>query len=293
MRARLTALLGALLSLSLGLPQAAQAESVVQRVGRTGQLKVLVMNDDLPYMTAQGNGYAGLAMEVVSELQRELSQALNKPVQVTPVPIQSVEQGLNSIASGTADIACGVSYSWGPAMVVDYTLPFALTGVRLLTPPGNDGTPAALAGQSIGVVKNSLAASTLTAAVPKASLVPFENPQAALNALSSGRVKFLAGDTLWLMANRNSTAANDNLAPLVPYSRSSVACIIPENNSGILNLSNLAIARLMQAYINNDPKVLSRINRWIGPGSTVNLNQDAIKSYFTNVLLSAALVPSP
>jgi polar amino acid transport system substrate-binding protein len=293
MRARLTALLGALLSLGLAIPQAAQAESVVERVGRTGQLKVLVLNDDLPYITAQGNGYAGLAMEVVSEVQRELSLALNKPVQITPVPIQSVEQGLSSIASGTADIACGVSYSWGPAMVVDYTLPFALTGVRLLTPPGNDGTPAALAGQRIGVVKDSLAASTLNAAVPKANLVPFDNPQAALKGLRSGQVQFLAGDTLWLMANRSSAAANDNLAPLVPYSRSAVACIIPENNSGILNLSNLAIARLMQAYINNDPKALSRINRWIGPGSTVNLNQDAIKSYFINVLLSAALVPSP
>lgn len=292
MRTRLTALLGALLSLSLGIPQAAQAESVVQRVGRTGQLKVLVMNDDLPYITAQGNGYGGLAMEFVAEVQKELSQALNKPVTVTPVPAQSVEQGLDSIVAGSADIACGVSYSWGPAMVVDYTLPFALTGVRLLTPPGNDGTPTALAGQRIGVVKNSLAASTLAAAVPKATLVPFETPQAALTALSSGQIKFLGGDSLWLMANR-SAAANNTLAPQVPYSRSAVACIIPENNSGILNLSNLAIARLMQAYINNDAAALTRINRWIGPGSSLNLSQNAIQAYFTNVLLSAALVSAP
>jgi len=293
MRARLTALLGALLSLSLGIPQAAQAESVVQRVGRTGQLKVLVMNDDLPYTTAQGNGYSGLAMEFVAEVQKELSQALNKPVQVTPVPAQSVEQGLDSIVAGSADIACGVSYSWGPAMVVDYTLPFALTGVRVLTPPGNDGTPAALAGQRIGVVKNSLAAATLTAAAPKATLVPFENPQAALNALNSGQIKFLGGDSLWLMANRSAAAPGTTLAPQVPYNRSAVACIIPENNSGILNLSNLAIARLMQAYINNDPSALSRINRWIGPGSSLNLSQNAIQAYFTNVLLSAALVSAP
>jgi polar amino acid transport system substrate-binding protein len=290
MRAPLAALAGTLLSLSLGLPHAAQAESVVQRVTRTGQLKVLVMNDDLPYTTAQGNGYTGLAMEFVAEVQKALSQALGKPVQVKPVPIQSVNQGLSSITTGTADIACGVTYTWGASMVVDYTLPFGLSGIRLLTPPGNDGTPTALVGQRIGVVKNSLAEATLAAAVPKASLVPLDNPQAALNALGSGQVKFLAGDSLWLMANRSRAGASTNLAPAVPYNRSAVACIVPENNSGILNISNLAIARLMQAYINDDPQALSRINQWIGPGSTLNLNQGAIKSYFTNVLLSVALV---
>lgn len=290
MRTALPALVGALLSLSLGLPHAAQAESVVQRVGRTGQLRVLVMNDDLPYTTAQGNGYAGLAMEFVAEVQKELSRALKKPVGLKPIAIQSVEKGLGSIVAGTADIACGVNYSWGTATVVDYTLPFALTGVRLLTPPGNEGTPSALAGQRIGVVKNSLAAFTLAAEVPKAILVPLENPQAALTALGSGQVQFLAGDSLWLMANRSSAGLSTNLVPTVPYKRSGVACIVAENNSGILNVSNLAIARLMEAYINSEPQALSRINRWIGPGSTLNLNQDAIKGYFTNVLLSVALV---
>ena len=290
MRAPLPALAGVLLSLSLGLPHPAKAESVVNRVTRTGQLKVLVMNDDLPYSTAQGNGYAGLAMEFAQQIQQELGQALGKPVQLKPIPAKSVEQGLDSIVLGKADIACGVSFSWGASSVVDYSLPFALTGVRLLTPPGNDGTPAALAGQRIGVVKNSLAATTLAAAAPKATLVPLENPQAALGALASGQVKFLAGDSLWLMANRNTAAASPNLVPPVPYNRSAVACIVAENNSAFLNVSNLAIARFLQAYINGDPKAVNRINRWIGPGSSLNLSQDVIKAYFTNVLLTAALV---
>jgi polar amino acid transport system substrate-binding protein len=290
MRAPLPALVGALLSLSLGLPHAAQAESVVQRVGRTGQLKVLVMNDDLPYTTAQGKGYAGLAMEFVAEMQRDLSKALGKPVQIKTVPAESIDQGLGAIVLGNADIACGVSYSWGAANVVDYSLPFALTGVRLLAPAGNDGTPSALAGQQIGVVKDSLAAATMAAAVPKAKLVPFENPQTALTALGSGKVNVLAGDSLWLMANRSSAGSSTNLVPTVPYNRSAVACIVAENNSGILNVSNYAIARLLQAYINGDPQARQRINRWIGPGSSLNLSQDAITGYFTNVLLTAALV---
>jgi polar amino acid transport system substrate-binding protein len=81
-----------------------------------------------------------------------------------------------------------------------------------------------------------------------------------------------------------------NVAPSVPYNRSAVGCVVPENNSGLLNLSNLAIAKLLQAYINDDPSALQRINQWVGPGSSVNLSQDVIKAYFTNVLLTAALL---
>ena len=49
----------------------------------------------------------------------------------------------------------------------------------------------------------------------------------------------------------------------------------------------------MQAYINDDPKAQNRINRWVGPGSSVNLPRSAIKTYFTNVLLTAALLNLP
>ena len=69
--------------------------------------------------------------------------------------------------------------------------------------------------------------------------------------------------------------------------------MVPENSSGLLNLSNLAIAKLMQAYINDDPNAQSRINQWVGPGTDVNLSQDVIKAYFTNVLLTAALLALP
>ena len=41
---------------------------------------------------------------------------------------------------------------------LNYTLPFAMGGVRLLTPTGIDGTPESLKGQTIGVINNSVAA---------------------------------------------------------------------------------------------------------------------------------------
>jgi polar amino acid transport system substrate-binding protein len=251
------------------------------------------MDSDLPYTAKQGNGYAGLAMEFASEIQKEVSDFSGKPVKLVPQPIQSVEQGIAAIASGAVDVACGVSFSWGRSMFVDYSLPFALSGTRLITPAGNNGTPAALAGQTIGVVTNSVAAQTMEKSVPNAKLQTFDNPTAALAALKSGQIQFLAGDSLWLLANRNAVDPSGAINPTVPYSRAAVSCIVPENNSDLLNLSNLAIAKLMQAYINDDPSAQQRINQWVGPGSQVNLSQDVIKGYFTNVLLTAALLSLP
>ena len=294
---RLTALAGAvagtLLGLSAGAVQPAAAETVLERVSRTNRLNTVVMDGNLPYSTQQGNGYAGLAIEFATEIQKELSDYTGKPVQLVAQPVESLEQGFAGIASGAVDVACGVGFSWGRSMFVDYSLPFALSGTRVIAPAGNDGTPAALKGQTVGVVKNSLSADAIAKTVPGATLQPFENTAAALNALQAGQIKLLAGDSLWLLANRGAVDPTGSVVPAVPYNRAGVGCIVPENNSGLLNLSNLAIARLMQAYINDDPKAQSRINQWVGPGSSVNLSQDAIKTYFANVLLTSALLALP
>jgi len=212
---------------------------------------------------------------------------------MTPQPINAVEEGIAAIASGQVDLACGVAFSWGRSMFVDYTVPFALSGTRLLTPAGNDGTPAALSGKTIGVVQNTVAAKAMEKSVPGAKLQSFESPTAALSALKEGKINFLAGDSLWLLANQGAVDPAGKVAPTVPYNRSAVGCIVPENNSALLNLSNLAIARLMQAYINDDPKALTRINQWVGPGSKVNLSQNVIKTYFANVLLTTAILALP
>ena len=286
----LGALSGAALSFGIGALQPALAQTVLDRISSTGRLNTLVMDGDLPYTTKQGTGYAGLGMEFVQEIQKELTEYLGKPVTVTPQPINAVEEGIAAIASGQVDLACGVAFSWGRSMFVDYTVPFALSGTRLLTPAGNDGTPAALAGKTIGVVQNTVAAKAMEKSVPGAKLQSFENPNAALIALKEGKINFLAGDSLWLLANQGAVDPAGKVAPTVPYNRAAVGCIVPENNSALLNLSNLAIIRLMQAYINDDPKALARINQWVGPGSKVNLNQDVIKAYFGNVILTTAII---
>ena len=56
-------------------------------------------------------------------------------------------------------------------------------------------------------------------------------------------------------------------------------------------MSNLAIGRLLSAYVNDNDEVRTEINRWIGTGSTLGLSDDQIGSFFTIVLSTAASSP--
>ena len=75
---------------------------------------------------------------------------------------------MNKIRSGEADIACGVAFSWERQRTLTYSLPFATSGVRVMGPKGNDGTPGSLKGKTIGVVKGSSAAAVLANSHDKA-----------------------------------------------------------------------------------------------------------------------------
>jgi len=61
-------------------------------------------------------------------------------------------------------------------MQVDFSLPIGLSGLRLLAPAGRfDGSPAALAGRKIAVVRQSLGETELRGMQPKATAVPFNS----------------------------------------------------------------------------------------------------------------------
>ncbi len=288
MLTRGVAIASSLVALAALTSSPASAETAMESVVRSGKLNVVVIGNELPFVSKGSNGYQGLAIDVAEAITNELEAFAGKPISLNPTPVSSIQEGINALLSGKADIACGVAYSWKRAMLVDYTLPFALGGVRVLAPEGIDGTPASLAGQRVGVVKNSVAAQILQSTAPKASFVAYNSPGDALAALRSGSIKLLGGDSLWLKATMSTSAPNMSLVPTFPYGRSGVGCIIPENNSTMLNYSNIAIGKLLQSYVNGSPATQKMVNRWVGPGSAINLSNELIKGYYATVLSTAA-----
>lgn len=257
----------------------------------TGSLRAVVIGDGLPMITKEGDTYDGLSMVVLEAIRDQMQtapQAKADSFSIEPVPVASAREGLDKIRSGEADLACGVAFSWERQTSVDYTIPFANGGVRLLAPEGNDGTPASLKGQTIGVVQDSVASKVLAASLDDVQFKFFEGPEQALAALKSGDVKVLGGDSLWLKANHKATAPDAVVVPERAYARSGVGCVVGDATPKLLNVSNLAIGRLLGAYVDNDPAVRSEVNRWIGQDSAIGLSDDQISKFFRIVLATTA-----
>lgn len=257
----------------------------------TGQLRAVVISDELPMVRKTDTGFDGLSFVVLEAIRDQLSAEQGEgqaAVTLTTSSAADVESGLEMIRSGKADIACGVGFSWERQKQFDYTLPFASSGIRLLAPTTIDGTPKSLEGQTIGVVANSVAASVLANNVVNASFQSFATPADALKALEKGDVKLLAGDSLWLRANQNQAAPDDVIVPVVPYARAAIGCIVDESSSSLLDTSNIAIGRLLQAYVDGNPDARKEINAWIGQGSAIGLTDEQISHYYRMVLSTAA-----
>jgi polar amino acid transport system substrate-binding protein len=291
--------LPACLALLAGLAPAAsaRAESVVDRVARSGELVLVGDPDQAPLISLDSQGRpVGYAMEVANRVAAELSVAVGRPVRLRFDAVADPADLGQRLVAGQADLACGVPFTWERDITLDYSLPFGLSGLRLLSPAGRlDGSPQSLAGRRIGVVANSLAQTELKGMQSAARPVGFADLNQAVAALRAGSVDGVIGDTARLASlSAGGTGGALKLTPDEPYERYAVACLVPENDSAFRNLVNLAIARFLQGYLDGRPDAVAAIDRWVGPGSALNRTPDQIRNYFDAVLLGVeALRPLP
>ncbi|MAI96556.1 MAG: ABC transporter substrate-binding protein [Synechococcus sp. MED650] len=284
MRVRAALALGAvaLLSACSGQPSAeSEAPKAPEQSSATGTLKAVIFENDKPLVQANGDSVEGLAIEVLNQIRGEAGLS-----EVSYTRATSVDDGLESVSSGKADIACGVPFTWERAKTFSYSLPFAIGGTRLLAAAGVDGTPESLEGIKVAVVEDSAAAKVLGNVVPEAELTPFKTPAEALAALNDNTVQALGGGSLWLAANKGDS--NTMLVPVRPYGRSGIGCIVKQDNGKLLASANLAIGQMMQAYVDGDAGSREEINRWIGPDSSVKLSEATISGLYSMMLGSTA-----
>lgn len=290
----LIALLGLLVALSL--PTTAKAETVVEKAARTGIITMGGRSDIIPYSYINDKKeLVGYSIDVASLIEQEVSLYLGKPVKVQFQTINELSEVIPKAANGEIDLACNTQFTWQREMFVDFSIPYSLSGIRLLTKKGGlTGTPESLVGKRIGVLPNSLGESTMKIIQPKAVLVTVAGVDEGIADLVSGKVDAIAGDSVVLAGNiQRVSETNYELVPAAPYVRYAVGCMMPENNSTFRNLVNLAIAKLLQGYVIGDAKYTGMVNKWLGPAGILEIPTELIKDYFQMVLLNYEQIPLP
>ena len=56
----------------------------------------------------------------------------------------------------------------------------------------------------------------------------------------------------------------------------------------LLTAGNLAIAQMMQAYVDGDSGSREMVNRWVCPGSPIRLTEQQISDFYALILTSTA-----
>ncbi|AFY29902.1 extracellular substrate binding-like orphan protein GrrP [Cyanobium gracile] len=273
---------------SLGLPARA-AEAVLEQAAKTGEVLMVGPADSPPLIRMGPKGEPeGYAIDLARRIDRQLKAELGESVRIRFAPVDNTGVTVEAVASGRAGLACGVPFSWEREKLVDFSLPIGLSGLRLLTRSGGlDGSPASLAGQPIAVVEGSLGAGFLGSLQPSAKAVSFPTLPQAVTALEQKKVAGVLGDANVLAGLRHERRLSGvALVPEQPYVSYGVGCIVPENNSRLLNVVNLAIASLFQGYLEGRPDAVASVAPWFGPTGVLAVPSERMRAFFESVLIS-------
>ncbi len=281
---------------AVAVPRPALAETVLEKVARTGVLTVGARADTVPYAYVNDKEeLVGYSVDVLELIKKEVQERVGgREVTLHLREIKEIKDLIPAITSGEIDIACNTQFTWERDNFVDFSISYGLSGIRLMTKAGSDlsGTTVSLVDKRVGVVRDTLGETAIKSIQPRAKVVYFNGADDLLPALQQGTIDAIAGDTVIMAGN----AVKDDpeayqLVPVEPYARYGVACMIPENNSTFQNAVNQSIAKMIQGYVNGDEQYVSMVNQWIGPEGIVPIPEELIRGYFRTVLLGREQIP--
>lgn len=289
------ALLGLLAAIAL--PTAVKAETVIEKVTRTGELTVGGRTDLVPYSYINDKKeWVGYSADILTLIADELAKQIGKPITVRVVEQEGYgDERIAQLQQGEIDIACESQFTWDRDRFVDFSTSYSLSGIRLASKTGSQlGSPESLVGKRIAVPEDSIAGQVIKLVQPKAVIVPMQaGTEEIMAALRDGQVDAVAGDTIVLAGLIEKMGLTDiQLSPVEPYARYGLACMVPQNNSAFLRLVNLTIAKVMQGYVFGDQQYVDMVNRWFGPQGVVEIEPDILRTFFKMILLTQEQIPS-
>ncbi len=259
-------------------PAIAQAETVMQKVARTGVLTAGTSKDAIPYAYANSKGQlVGYSVDMLNLIKEQLEKELGRKIQLKLVALPPGER-IPKIVNRQVDIVCDASsFTWERDRKVDFSVSYGATGTQLLVKKGsNIGSPQSLIGKRIGVLGQTTNELALKRVQPQAKLVFFKDRAEGYNALQQGKIDAFASDSVllegWLETTKNPNAFQ--VVPDRPYSREGIACMVPENNSKFLDSVNFTLYKFMQGFVDGDKRYNAVFDRWFGSNGVVFLNKD-------------------
>lgn len=279
------------LILILLLPRSSIAETVIEKVSRTGILTVGTRIDIIPYAYVDDRQQlVGYSVDIVNLIKEELERQLQKEITIQTVVEEKFEDRIPQIVKGEVDIACSTAFTWERDKSVDFSVSYGISGVRLLAKRDStiENSAESLVGKRIGIAPHTISESTMKFIQPEVTLVPIQDVNEGFKALQSGEIDAIAGDTLVLAGVVQRDNPDDyKLRPIQPYARYGIACMMPENDSSFRDLVNYSLVKFMQGFVINEKSSTDIVDRWFGlQEGVVEIPPELIRDFFKNIVIS-------
>lgn len=276
---------------TLLLPKPAIANSVLEKVVKTGVLTVGTSKDAFPFAYKDKNGrLTGYSIDMSILIQKQVEKELKRPIKLNLIPLDPADR-IPKLRSGAVDIVCdAASFTWERERDVDFTVSYGTTGTQLLIRRGQQGKrswdTAALSGRRIGALPGTTNEQSIRRIQPKAQIVPVKDRAAGYQSLRENKIDAFADDGIllegWLQrtANTQKFEIVSNL-----FSKEGIACMVPENNSTFLGVANYALIRFMQGFLKGKQPYVQTFDRWFGAKSVMPLSNDLRELIIDNMRL--------
>ncbi len=276
-------------------PSQSLAETVVERVARTGVLNVSTRINLVPFAYVNDKDkLVGYSVEVIELIRETLEAELGKDVKIKVIVEDTLDERIVSVLNREVDIACDTTFTWQRDKFVDFSLAYGISGIKVLVKQNSNlSAPESFKGKRIGIVKNILSPEAIKVIESRVTIVNLETLEQGLKAVANGEIDGFAFDGTILEGMRQTLdKPNDyKVVPDESYFKHGIACMVPEHNSTFLNLVNFTLAKMMDGYINGDSRYVDLVNRYFGKDGIVPIEPQRIKDFFEMIIITREQIP--
>ena len=265
------------LSLFFVHPDQVYAQGVLERISKTGDVRIGFREGSIPFGYKNNKGeWVGFSIDVGREIVAALNQKFSKPIRLVKIPV-TPENRMVMVAKNRVDISIGsTTITLEREKKVDFSYPYFLTGARLLVAaqsPIRNFIPD-LADKRVGVVRgatgNIVAIDWLNTSgrvKPKCQKVLFDEHDLGFKALQQDAINAYCTDES-ILAGMKAKSSNPNAWKIVgqyltyePY-----GMILPQNQSEWRDFVNAALVNMIKSR-----RFEKIYEKWFGPYGEVPL----------------------
>ncbi|MGK7873046.1 MAG: amino acid ABC transporter substrate-binding protein [Xenococcaceae cyanobacterium] len=221
-----------------GFPISTWAETVLERVERTGVMNAGARKEAIPFgYVGINNEWTGYSIDLLKLIHRQLEQRLNKPIKLNLREV-TIDNRFQLVQDETLDVMCGATTITQERLQwIDFSIPFFMTGTQFLVrkeAASQFNYNGGLVNVPIAYIPGTTTDQIIRQIYPQANWQSVRNRPEGLQKLKRREVQAVASDGILLvgeLVRQGNNPRNFTVVPLQPMTTELYGCMLQKNNS--------------------------------------------------------------